>query len=60
MKELRGIPSNDDRDYDADPDSVSCSRSFGEPVTTLEGIAESLASFTAHTDSSGSSRPARA
>ena len=46
-QELRGIPSNDDRDYDADPDSVSCSRSFGEPVTTLEGIAESLASFTA-------------
>ena len=46
-QELRGIPSNDDRDYGADPDSVSCSRSFGEPVTTLEGIAESLASFTA-------------
>ena len=46
-QELRGIPSNEDRDYDADPDSVSCSRSFGEPVTTLEGIAESLASFTA-------------
>ena len=46
-QELRGIPSNDDRDYDADPDSVSCSRSFGEPVTTLEGISESLASFTA-------------
>lgn len=46
-QELRGIPSNDDKDYDADPDSVSCSRSFGEPVTTLDGIAESLASFTA-------------
>ena len=46
-QELRGIPSNEDRDYDADPDSVSCSRSFGEPVTTLEGLAESLASFTA-------------
>ena len=46
-QELRGIPSSEDRDYDADPDSVSCSRSFGEPVTTLEGIAESLASFTA-------------
>ena len=46
-QELRGIPSNDYKDYDADPDSVSCSRSFGEPVTTLEGIAESLASFTA-------------
>jgi len=46
-QELRGIPSNDDKDYDADPDSVSCSRSFGEPVTTLEGLAESLASFIA-------------
>ena len=45
-RELRGISSNEDRDYDADPDSVSCSRSFGEPVTTLEGLAESLASFT--------------
>ena len=46
-QELRGIPSNEERDYDADPDSVSCSRSFGEPVTTLDGLAESLASFTA-------------
>jgi len=46
-QELRGVPSNEDKDYDADPDSVSCSRSFGEPVTTVEGIAESLASFTA-------------
>ena len=46
-QELRGVPCNEDRDYDADPDSVSCSRSFGEPVTTLEGLAESLASFTA-------------
>ena len=45
--ELRGQPCNDDRDYDADPDSVSCSRSFGEPVTTLDGISESLASFAA-------------
>ena len=45
--ELRGKPCNDDKDYDADPDSVSCSRSFGEPVTTLDGISESLASFTA-------------
>ena len=45
--ELRGEPCNDDRDYDADPDSVSCSRSFGEPVTTIDGISESLASFTA-------------
>ena len=46
-QELRGVSSNEDRDYDADPESVSCSRSFGEPVTTLDGLAESLASFTA-------------
>ena len=46
-QELRGVSSNEERDYDANPDSVSCSRSFGEPVTTLEGLAESLASFTA-------------
>ena len=45
--ELRGKPCNEERDYDGDPDSVSCSRSFGVPVTTLDGISESLASFTA-------------
>ena len=45
--ELRGIPCLEDRDYDADPDSVSCSRSFGTPVTTREALVESLASFTA-------------
>lgn len=43
--ELRGEPCSDDRAYDADPDSVSCSRSFGEPVTTLEGLSQSIASF---------------
>ena len=43
--ELRGISCNQDRDYDADPDSVSCSRSFGRPVTTLEELSESVASF---------------
>jgi len=45
--ELRGQACVDDRDYDADPDSISCSRSFGEPVTTGEELAESIASFTA-------------
>ncbi len=45
--ELRGIACCDERDYDADPDSVSCSRSFGDPVTTLDGLEESIASFTA-------------
>ena len=34
--ELRGKPCNEERDYDGDPDSVSCSRSFGVPVTTLD------------------------
>lgn len=43
--ELRGEACHDDKDYDADPDSVSCSRSFGEPVTTLDSIEESIASF---------------
>lgn len=45
--ELRGTPCIDDRDYDADPESVSCSRSFGEPVTTLDALSESISSFTA-------------
>jgi len=43
--ELRGQSAVDDRAYDADPGSVSCSRSFGEPVTSLEGLSESVASF---------------
>ena len=45
--ELRGIPCHEDRDYDADPDSISCSRSFGEPATTAEALAESLAAYAA-------------
>ena len=45
--ELRGIPCNQDRDDNADPDSVSCSRSFGEQVTTMDALMESIASFTA-------------
>ena len=45
--ELRGTPCNADKDYDADPDSVSCSRSFGEQVTTKDALLESIASFTA-------------
>lgn len=45
--ELRGISCHEERDYEADPDSISCSRSFGEPATTKEALAESLASFTA-------------
>lgn len=45
--ELRGTPCINDRDYDADPESVSCSRSFGEPVTTLDALSESISHFTA-------------
>ncbi len=45
--ELRGIPCHEERDYDADPDSISCSRSFGEPATTAEALAESLAAYAA-------------
>ena len=45
--ELRGTPCIGERDYDADPDSISCSRSFGSPVMTLQDISESIASFTA-------------
>ena len=43
--ELRGTEAIDGKDVDADPDSVSCSRSFGTPVETVEGLAESVASF---------------
>ncbi len=45
--ELRGIACSESRAYDADPDSVSCSRSFGTPVSDVEGLEESLASFAA-------------
>ena len=45
--ELRGVVCNQEATYDADPDSVSCSRCYGEPVTTREGIVESVAAFTA-------------
>ncbi len=45
--ELRGVPCCEERDYDAAPDTVSCSRSFGTPATTCEAIEESIASFAA-------------
>lgn len=44
-EELRGRACLDAKHGDADPESVSCSRSFGEPVTTLAGLEESLAAF---------------
>lgn len=45
--ELRGIACHQDRDWGADPDSVSCSRSFGEQITTRDALMESLAAFAA-------------
>lgn len=45
--ELRGTPCTEEKAYDGDPDSVSCSRCFGTPVTTLDGLRESIASFAA-------------
>jgi DNA polymerase V len=45
--ELRGVSCCEERDYDATPDTVSCSRSFGTPATTLEALEESMASFAA-------------
>jgi DNA polymerase V len=45
--ELRGVPCCEDKDYDVAPDTVSCSRSFGTPATTLEALEESMASFAA-------------
>lgn len=45
VHELRGVAATQERDYDADPDSITCSRSFGDPVTALDGIQESLATF---------------
>ena len=44
--ELRGVPCHEERDYDAEPDSISCSRSFGEPATTEEALEESIAAYT--------------
>ena len=45
--ELRGIGCNLERNYNADPESISCSRSFGEQITTMDALMESIASFTA-------------
>lgn len=45
--ELRGVSCHDERHYEASPDSVSCSRCFGEPVATERGIVEAVATFTA-------------
>ena len=45
--ELRGIQCHEERNYDADPDSISCSQSFGEPATTADALAESIAAYVA-------------
>ena len=45
--ELRGVTCVQDREYDADPDSVSCSRSFGAQITGRDELMESIANFAA-------------
>ena len=45
--ELRGIACDQDRAGGDDPGSVSCSRSFGEQIETMDALMESIASFTA-------------
>lgn len=45
VMELRGESAVVERGYDDDPDSVSCSRSFGETVFSREAVQESLATF---------------
>lgn len=43
--ELRGVPCVEDKAYDADPDTVCVSRSFGETVATERELGEAMASF---------------
>ena len=45
--ELRGVQVCQERDGQEGPDTVSCSRSFGEQVTTMEDLLESISSFAA-------------
>ena len=45
--ELRGKPCLMNENGGADPDSITCSRSFGEQVTTKDALMESIANFTA-------------
>lgn len=45
--ELQGQPCIADEDPDELSQSISCSRSFGHPVTEFEDLAESVASYTA-------------
>lgn len=46
-QELRGISSYEERDYDEDPESITCSRTFGEQITDKDSLMESIAVFTA-------------
>jgi len=45
--ELRGVPAVEDFDPEEAAKSISCSRSFGHPVTELADLAEAVASYTA-------------
>lgn len=46
-RELRGEPAVDLSDCEDSPQSVSCSRSFGYPVTKIEDLRESVAYYVA-------------
>ncbi len=46
--ELRGTPAIEDEDPETCSQSLSCSRSFGRPVTALGDLEEAVASHTAH------------
>lgn len=46
-RELRGDPAVADETPDADAGSISCSRSFGTPVTSLTDIEEAISFYTA-------------
>ena len=43
--ELRGVSCKSERDYEADADSISCSRSFGKAISDRDSLVESIASF---------------
>ena len=45
--ELKGTPALEARDYDEDPESISYSRTFAQPVTTIDGINESVSTYIA-------------
>ncbi len=47
VQELRGIPMLDMEEVEPPPQSITCSKSFGRPVTDFDELAESVAHFLA-------------